>query len=186
MLLRHRASAALVAVLAAVLIAGCTKSAGGPEVASLGDNPPGLAAAPTPSPTSDDRTEQLRQFAQCMRDKGVDVKDPQPGAALGGAAGMGDGLDRNDPHVLDAYQACQSKLPGGSAIPRLNPQQVELYRQFAQCVRDHGVDLPDPTADGTLQPPTGGLQVLQTPEFQAALAACREKLTGLLPSGAAR
>src|SRR4051812_26098275 len=104
MLVRRPALAAIV-VLLAVLTGGCARSAGGPEVASLGDNPPGLVVL-TASPTAADRTEQLRQFAQCMRDKGVDVKDPQPGSGLGGVAGMGDGVDRNDPNVVSALQAC--------------------------------------------------------------------------------
>ena len=61
---------------------------------------------------------------------------------------------------------------------------MEIFRQFAQCVRDHGVDLPDPTADGGLQAPSGGLAALQSPAFQAALVACRDKLTGIVPSAA--
>jgi hypothetical protein len=166
-----------------LLTGACAKRYDGPEVASLKANPANIpAAAATPSATAAvaDRTDQLRQFAQCMRDRGVDVKDPQPGAALGGIAGMGDGIDRNDPHVIQAFQQCQSKLPNGGQPPRLNPQQVEIFRQFAQCMRDHGIDLPDPTADGGLQAPAGGLGVLQTPAFQAALVACRDKLTGIV------
>jgi hypothetical protein len=179
-----------VALAAGVLLAAgaCSRGYQGPEVASLNNNPgdvPVAAVSPSPSAAAD-RTDQLRQFAQCMRDKGVDVKDPQPGAGFGGAAGMGAGINPNDPQVQQAFQQCQSKLPNAGQPPRLNAQQVEIYRQFAQCVRDHGVDLPDPTADGGLQAPTGGLAVLQSPQFQAALAACRDKLTGILPSSSAR
>jgi len=173
-------------VLAGVMLTGaCAKSSDGPEVASLRANPadiPAPAATASTAAAAGDRTDQLRQFAQCMRDKGVDVKDPQPGAGLGGVVGMGEGVNPNDPHVIQAFQECQSKLPNGGQPPRLNPQQVEIFRQFAQCVRDHGVDLPDPTADGGLQPPSGGLGALRSPAFQAALVACRDKLTGILPS----
>jgi hypothetical protein len=176
----------LTLVLAGVLLTGaCAKSSDGPEVASLRANPadiPVPAVTPSTAAAAGDTTDQLRNFAQCMRDKGVDVKDPQPGAGLGGAAGMGEGINRNDPHVIQAFQECQSKLPNGGQPPRLNPQQVEIFRQFAQCVREHGVDLPDPTADGGLQAPSGGLAALQSPAFQAALAACRDKLTGIIPS----
>jgi hypothetical protein len=175
--------------LAGVLLVGaCARSSDGPEVASLRANPADIPAPTvTPSATAAaDPTDQLRQFAQCMRDKGVDVKDPQPGAAFGGVAGMGEGIDRNDPHVIQAFQQCQSKLPNAGQPPKLNAQQVEIFRQFAQCMRDHGIDLPDPTADGNLQAPSGGLASLQTPAFQQALVACRDKLTGILPSGAAR
>ena len=181
---RLRAVRAVAVGLAGVLLltGACAKRYDGPEVASLKANPADIPApAATPSATAAaDRTDQLRQFAQCMRDQGVDVKDPQPGAALGGIAGMGEGINQNDPHVIQAFQKCQSKLPNGGQPPRLNPQQVEIFRQFAQCMRDHGIDLPDPTADGGLQAPSGGLAVLQTPAFQAALVACRDKLTGII------
>jgi hypothetical protein len=166
-----------------VLAGACAKKYDGPEVASLAANPadtPAPTTAPSTAAAAGDRTDQLRQFAQCMRDQGVDVKDPQPGAALGGIAGMGEGINQNDPHVIQAFQKCQSKLPNGGQPPRLNPQQVEIFRQFAQCMRDHGIDLPDPTADGGLQAPSGGLAVLQTPAFQTALVACRDKLTGII------
>src|SRR5262245_46111765 len=186
MVLRSR-GLALTAALVVLLAGGCAKRYDGPEVASMHANPADIPVASSPSPTATpgDRTDQLRRFAQCMRDKGVDVKDPQPGAALGGIAGMGEGIDQNDPHVIQAFQECQSTLPNGGQPPRLNPQQVEIFRQFAQCMRDHGIDLPDPTADGNLQAPSGGLSSLQTPAFQQALVACRDKLTGILPSGAA-
>jgi hypothetical protein len=179
----RRVRAVAVCLAAVVVLTGaCAKRYDGPEVASLKANPADIPApaSPSPSAAAGDRTDQLRQFAQCMRDKGVDVKDPQPGAALGGIAGMGDGINQNDPHVIQAFQQCQSKLPNGGQPPRLNPQQVEIFRQFAQCMRDHGIDLPDPTADGGLQPPTGGLGVLQTPAFQTAFVACRDKLTGII------
>jgi hypothetical protein len=182
MVLRRSASALALAALVVVLAGACSKSSGGPDVASVG-TPAGTGATPSAS-ASADRTDQLRAFAQCMRDQGVDVKDPQAGAGIGGLAGMGDGIDANDPKVQAAFTACQSKLPNGGQPPKLNPQQVALYLQFAACMRDNGVDLPDPSADGSLQFTAGGAAVLQDPGFQKALTACRDKLTGLLPSAA--
>src|SRR5690348_18396219 len=97
---RLRAVRAVAVGLAGVLLltGACAKRYDGPEVASLKANPADIPApAATPSATAAaDRTDQLRQFAQCMRDQGVDVKDPQPGAALGGIAGMGEGINQND------------------------------------------------------------------------------------------
>jgi hypothetical protein len=54
--------------------------------------------------------EQFRQFAQCMRDNGVDMPDPDPN---GGGFGMGDGggsFDQDDPTFSKAMEACQDKL----------------------------------------------------------------------------
>src|SRR5215813_9691606 len=113
----------LTLVLAGILFTGaCAKRTDGPEVASLRANPadiPAPVVTPSTAAAAGDRTDQLRQFAQCMRDKGVDVKDPQPGAGLGGIAGMGAGINQNDPHVIQAFQECQSKLPNGGQPPRL-------------------------------------------------------------------
>ncbi|MBO3748149.1 hypothetical protein J5X84_18910 [Streptosporangiaceae bacterium NEAU-GS5] len=50
--------------------------------------------------------EALRQFAQCMRANGVDMPDPDPAA---GRIAM-DGINRSDPKVLKAFDACRGKL----------------------------------------------------------------------------
>jgi hypothetical protein len=172
----------LLPVLAGLVLVGaaCSKSSDDAGVATA--NGGAAAASPSASAPAGDREEQLRQFAQCMRDAGVDVKDPQPGTAFGGLGGMGDGINPNDPKVQAAFSSCQSKLPNGGQPPKLNPQQVERYRDFAGCMRENGIDLPDPAADGTLQINPSNLGLLQDPNFQKALTACRDKLTGLLPS----
>jgi hypothetical protein len=62
--------------------------------------------------------EKLREWAQCMRDNGVDVPDPDPnggGLALGGNGGNGGGagqrrLDPDDPAFRKAMEACQDKF----------------------------------------------------------------------------
>jgi hypothetical protein len=171
----------LAPLLVALLVTGvaCSKSSGD-GVATANGGP--AAPSPSASASTADREEQLRQFAQCMRDAGVDVKDPQPGTGFGGLGGMGDGINPNDPKVQAAFASCQSKLPNGGQPPKLNPQQIERYRDFAGCMRENGIDLPDPAADGTLQINPSNLGLLQDPNFQKALTACRDKLTGLLPS----
>ena len=184
---RRRGAWPLALALAGVLLTGaCAKGSDGPEVASLRANPgdiPAAAATPSTAAAAGDRTDQLRQFAQCMRDKGVDVKDPQPGrrARRHRRHGRRDRPQRpaRHPGVPGVPVQAAQRRPAARGS---TPQQVEIFRQFAQCVRDHGVDLPDPTADGGLQAPTGGLAALQSPAFQAALVACRDKLTGILPS----
>lgn len=182
MRVRRMGRALTVLALVAVAVGGCGSSGDGFGVASAGGNAD-TSATPSPTPTAVDRDEQLRQFAQCMRDNGVNVNDPQPGAGFGGAGITASGIDRNDPKVQAAFAACQSKLPNGGQPPKLNPQQVEQYRIFAQCMRDNGVDVPDPSADGTLQLGSGTLRGLDDPAFSKALDACRDKLTGLRPGG---
>ena len=169
----------LTVAAAGILLTGaaCSKSSGEPGVATAN----GGQAAPTPtaSAAAGDRTEQLRQFAQCMRDKGVNVNDPQPGQPLGG---MGTGINASDPAVQAAFAACQSKLPNGGQPPKLNPQQAEAFRGFAACMRDQGVNVPDPAPDGTLTFDRTTIALAQDPAAIKAFTACRDKLAGVLPT----
>ena len=69
-------------------------------------------AAPDISAFADD----LLGFAQCLRDNGVDVEDPDlsrfvPGQ---GARMFGDDFDPQDPANADAIAACQSLLPNAA------------------------------------------------------------------------
>ncbi len=186
--MRHGIGRALVVaglVVAIGVLSACGSANADGGVATAGGarpNPSGSDAA-----QGGDRTEQLRQFAQCMRDNGVDVADPdagggfQPGA--GATRGPG-GFDRNNPNFQKAIEACRDKLPNGGQPPKLSAEQLEQYRQFAQCMRDHGADVPDPNPDGTLQFGRGratGQFDPNDPTFSAALNACRDKIAGVFP-----
>lgn len=127
-----------------------------------------------------DPQEQARQFAQCMRDHGVDVPDPDTAGGPGGpvkitASGPPEGMDA-------AMQACKDKLPNGGTPPSLDPQQQEQLRAYAQCMRDHGVDMPDPDPNGRLtitgSGGTGPKMGPDDPTFKAADQACQDKLPG--------
>ena len=53
----------------------------------------------------------------------------------------------------------------------------EQMLEFAQCMRDHGVDMPDPmfNDDGGVQIGVGGEETRSTPDdFEAATEACAE------------
>jgi len=71
-----------------------------------------FSAAPDISAIED----SLLQFAQCLRENGVDVDDPDlskfvPGE---GARMFGDNFDPQDPANADAIAACQSLLPNAA------------------------------------------------------------------------
>ncbi|MEO1065140.1 MAG: hypothetical protein AAFZ07_27305 [Actinomycetota bacterium] len=63
--------------------------------------------------------DDLLAFAECLRDQGLDVDDPDldafgPGAGGdGNATPFGDGFDPNDPANADAIEACQGTFTGG-------------------------------------------------------------------------
>ena len=170
----------IAAALLLAVAAGCGSGDEEPGVASAGGAPPASVTSPA---FPGDRDAALRDFAQCMRDNGVDLPDPQPGGRM---AGVYRELLRDDPVVQEALAACRSRLPNGGEPPRLNPEQLEIYRAFAGCMRDNGVEIPDPAPDGSLRGALMAELDLDDPVFQAALEACRDHLTGLLPGGVGR
>ena len=166
----------IVAALLLAVAAGCGSGDEEPGVASAGgDRPAGVTTPVAP----DDREAALRDFAQCMRDNGVDLPDPQPGNRVAGEFGRL--LRDGDPVVREAMVACRSRLPNGGEPPRLNQEQLEIYRAFAACMRDNGVEVPDPAPDGSLRGALVGQVDPDDPDFQAALEACRDHLAGLAP-----
>ena len=91
-----------------------------------------------------------------MREHGVDVPDPEvDGGRLTIRRGSGGRrLDRIDG---EAFQAAQKECGtpfGRTGPPALSAEQREELQEtmleFAQCMREHGVDMPDPqfSSDG--------------------------------------
>lgn len=124
------------------------------------------------------------EFAQCMRDEGVeDFPDPEIGDD-GSVQITGGGVDADDPDVQAAQEACRPILDQGQPSgPVDEEREAELQEQvlaFAQCMREHGIDFPDPDVNGgqVLMGAGEGVDP-NSPEFQDAMAACQ----GDLPNG---
>jgi hypothetical protein len=151
----------LIAVVAgALLIAACGSSADS-GVASLQDE----ATTDTTQASGDQPAvpdeDALLAFAQCMRDHGVeDFQDPVvgedggvtfgfrgPGGGAGdGGGGTFGGADRDT--VQAAFLACGENLQGLAIGPGggdFDPSEIQdQLVAFAQCLRDHGIDVDDP------------------------------------------
>jgi hypothetical protein len=150
----------------------------------------GLAACGSSSSTSSTVASASTQFqarlnlAKCFRAHGLNVPDPSANGGVAGGGGGG-GLFRSlqnysQAQISAARQACQQYF--AQAFPRANlsPAQQAQFRaqivKFAQCMRSHGVNIPDPTANGG-----GGFGFRQafrsidrnSPAFQAAAKACQ-------------
>lgn len=146
-------------------LAGCASGGGQSDhVASLG----GTTTSTAPSGgsgQSQDTTEHdaLVKYAQCMRAHGINMADPPPGGGLAmPAASSGDPAAAQK--LSAAQTACASNLPNGG-----KPSAADLQRgiQLAQCMRAHGVNMPDPTGNGM------SLSLnLDDPATKAALTAC--------------
>ena len=185
--LRQPASGAVLLVGVALAIAACTGGGAAPSgVASLEDpdataspNASGVAASISPE-------DAMLAFARCMREHGVDVPDPQPGNQ-GGITFRIDasGIDREQ--FQDAQEACGDLMQGAGFGPgqALSPEDQDKLVEFAACMREHGIDMPDPqTAAGG-----GGIRIggdgvdPGSPEFQDAMEACDDLMPGFGPRG---
>ncbi|WP_052423936.1 hypothetical protein [Nonomuraea candida] len=169
--------------LLAALAAGCGAQQSGPGVASVTatGTPAATPSTATPSTstpststptatTTADRQEQGRKFAQCMREHGVPMEDPDPDGG-GGLDLIGEGVDKRK--VNEAVEACRAHAP---FLDRkaLKPEDVDRMREFAACMRKNGVDMPDPNPDGTFGSGAARNFRRDDPQFKKAFEACRE------------
>ncbi|WP_432978997.1 hypothetical protein [Dactylosporangium sp. CA-233914] len=162
----------LLLVLAA---AGCARGTGDEGVASAGGATPAASSSGQGNtgprnPQADQ--EQFLKFAQCMRDHGVPMEDPQ---FDGGAVSLAipEGTDKSK---VDAAQAeCKQYMPGGGEPPKLDPADQEKLRKFSQCMRDNGIaSFPDPSEDGGIRFNGEGGVDPKSEQFKAAQKACEQ------------
>jgi hypothetical protein len=182
-----------VAALAAgvVLALGLAACAGGSKnggVASLSGSGQHTSAT-TAGNNSRDQRQAFLDYAKCMRQHGIDMPDPQftDGGGVnmtirGRGPGAGGKGPEDDPKLKAAQQACQHFLPNGGEFKRPNAQQVQQMVNFARCMRQHGIDVPDPGANGGItvrggSGPNGKVGANpDDPKFKAAQQACQHFL----------
>lgn len=150
-------------VLAALALALTACGSGGAAV--------GSSSSSSAAMSQEDRS---REFAKCVRDNGVEVPDPEPGGKPGGFGKV----DRTDPDFERAREACREFLPGGGDLSKVDPDKLDQLRAFSQCMRDNGIDLPDPDPNGGKLSGLGQID-RDSPAFRSALDACRDKLPEL-------
>ena len=184
-------------VLVAIALAGCGGGGGddGNGVATL-DASSQSGGTTTTTAKKVDPDEAMRQFARCMREHGVDMPDPQMApdgkgyVFKSGGPGKADGNQPNEATLNAAQKACEHFMDGArNGGKKLDPAEEAKMRdqalKFAKCMRDHGVDMPDPTFGdgGRVQVRIGGKGVdPESPAFQDAQKAC-ETATGAGPLG---
>lgn len=164
---------AAVAVTAVVALAGCGKAGTG-----------GAAGSPA-SKQSD--SQAMLQFTRCMREHGATVGDAKPKTDGSGGAGAGtfmqinggSGFSGPQGTIDAAMQACQKFLPKRSGPPPDPAEEKAAFDRalkFAQCMRQHGVDMPDPKQQGgggIMQAAPGGIDP-SSKTFQDAQNACQQ------------
>jgi hypothetical protein len=128
-------AAASVAAALTIALTGCSKdetpSAGG---AGVSDTSGGAA------PTGDaDPFTKVVKYAECLQKQGLKVKiRPDDGYSL---------PKNYDPKVKEAAEAaCRNEAPPGM-YDKPSAEELDRYVKVAQCLRDQGIKVKDPTAD---------------------------------------
>ncbi|GLW11528.1 hypothetical protein Misp01_66560 [Microtetraspora sp. NBRC 13810] len=154
------------ALALALALAGCGTAGGGADVASAGGGD--RAGVSSPAPSLDQQEKGIR-FAQCMRENGVDMPDPEPGKGI--TLQIDKSVSKET--VEKAKAACAEFSPmGGSGANGPDPQRVESMRMFSQCMRDNGVeDFPDPEGAGLRMTET----LAEDPDFRTAQEKCSKE-----------
>ncbi|ONI68592.1 hypothetical protein BWI15_37035 [Kribbella sp. ALI-6-A] len=172
--MRRLSLLAALVLTASLALTGCGSEPESEGVASGGTSQPeastggGDAAAENLS-----QDEMGVKFAQCLRENGLDVKDPEPGKGVMLKFGPESGMSREK--VEQAMEACRKYNPQADSKP--NPEQEANGRKFAACMRENGVEkFPDP------KPGQRGIQIDKEagsdPDLEKAQAACQSILAG--------
>jgi hypothetical protein len=140
-----------------------------------------VAAAGTGVSGTSARYQARLNLAKCFRAHGLNVPDPSPGGGPGGGGGIVRSLSNySQGQVAAARQACRQYLNRAFAFGNITPAQRAQFRQafvkWAECMRSHGVNIPDPTTSGA-----GGFGLRgalssvdrNSPAFQSAMQACQ-------------
>ncbi|MDP8975873.1 MAG: hypothetical protein M3N28_05835 [Actinomycetota bacterium] len=126
-----------------------------------------------------DPEKAMLDFARCMREHGVDMPDPKSGE--GGTfrfeAPQGGMQAPDEPKFMEADKACRH-LMGDAGSPQLSPEDQKQVQDamlaFARCMRERGVEVPDPQPSGGIVAKVGQGVDPRSAEFQAAEKECRK------------
>jgi hypothetical protein len=119
------------------------------------------------------------QFAECMREHGQNVPDPDGDsdsyAVTPPSGGPNAAWDA-------AMEACRQHLPDGGAPEPPSAAELEAQRAYAECMRQHDIEMSDPDPDTGRSQMGGRLanatrdQLRADPGYQMAAEACKDKL----------
>jgi hypothetical protein len=142
--------------------------------------------------------EGALNYAKCMRDHGIDVPDPQRVGSGGIKMTMKGGPGADNAKMQAAQKDCQKymKAGGGRAVSAAEKAKVQnAMLAYAKCMRQHGVNMPDPKFSnggggvtfelggrGKKGGSTGGPNP-ESPAFKKADEACHGKLADLPKGG---
>ncbi|NNC75493.1 MAG: hypothetical protein HKN93_08290 [Acidimicrobiia bacterium] len=181
----------LLLLLLAVGLVGCSNADDTRPVASL---------ETTEAPQRDETSEQnpeieaesaMLDFTQCLRDQGIDIGDPTMGAdgnlqlppiEFAGPVGGDADIESAIADMDAVFAECEQHLEGvtfGAPDPGAGVAFEDALLEYSGCMRDQGIDMPDPDFSGD-----GGAIVIGSDspsdeaEFEAAHRECQSILAG--------
>jgi hypothetical protein len=165
-------------------------------VISLATPTPSTDTSAAPSESVDPELA-IADFEACMQEHGVDVQIAIAGDGEGPSTGGfrappnsgeaqpngGNGGEPPDEKALEeADQACRHLLPSGmmgDPNATMDPEMADKLLDFSKCMRDHGIDFPDPQFEG------GGVRIQMdegmdpdSQAFKEAQEACGDMFPG--------
>jgi hypothetical protein len=136
---------------------------------------------PQPASTNDQAKmrKSMLDFARCMRENGIDMPDPkfEGNRVMMSAGGPG---DKTPPAKMRAADKACAKYRDAVKPPAMSEEkQAEFKKEAlanARCMREHGIDMPDPTFDenGGARMELGRGINPESAKFKKAQEACRE------------
>jgi len=184
---------ALLLVMAALLVTtatACGDKSGNNGVATLGGTSGSSDDADNGDNGDKSAEDQALEFSKCMRENGVpDFPDPQvndEGGIMINRSGGPDSVDREAEEK--AMKACEDKMPrgGGNFSEEDRAKMQDAFLDYAKCMRENGIDMPDPDfsgGGGAFRMGVGGDGMNpDDPAFKKADEACHDKLGDLGPT----
>jgi len=173
-----------------VLISACSSSDGSQGVVSAND----LSSDTTVTTITEEFAEEVVSvedaqllLARCLRDNGYEITDPKIGESLQSVLQpiflAADQKGRDE--LFQTIETCaeENNIPLGGTAEFENPEAVadslDTQLEFAQCLRENGIEIEDPSAESPLRPLLSELvqsgQYLQT-QIQEAAEICFDEL----------
>ena len=172
------------------LISACSSSDGSQGVVSAND----LLSDTTVTTITEEFAEEVASvedaqllLARCLRDNGYEITDPKIGESLQSVLQpiflAADQKGRDE--LFQTIETCaeENNIPLGGTAEFENPEAVadslDTQLEFAQCLRENGIEIEDPSAESPLRPLLVELiqsgQYLQT-QIQEVADTCFDEL----------
>ena len=175
-----------IAIVSGVILAACSSSPPGRQVASLpGHNAAANGASGTQSASLDNSDQDFVHYTRCLRQHGVNEPDPRQ---LPGHDGLSFQMPADTPANRPGLAACNHFIAKEMAAKQSGASRelaswLPSLVRYASCMRNHDISMLDPGPQGQLN--LGNVAGITSscgrysPQFRAADAACRH----LLPHG---